>query len=65
MYLLGQSSHVSDMAPVKGTHTAMHVLKKKWRKEDPKTFDRISELISNIDIPEFDNTFGRKCYMTL
>ena len=31
MYLLGQSSHVSDMANLKGTDTPMHVLKK-WRK---------------------------------
>ena len=38
-------------ANFKGAHTLMHVLKK-WRKKMMKLLDSISELISNIDIPE-------------
>ena len=40
----------STMANFKGAHTPMHVLQK-WTKE-MKLLDCISELISNIDLPE-------------
>ena len=47
MHILVPSAHVFFfMANFKGTHTPMHVLKK-WRED--------SELISNIDLPEFRN----------
>ena len=53
VHLLGPSTHVSAKANSKGTQTLMHVLKK-WRKPGTimKLLDSISELISNIDIPE-------------
>ena len=41
----------STMANFKGTHTPMHVLKSGERK-DNEILDCISELISNIDLPE-------------
>ena len=50
VYSLGQSSHVSAMANLKGIHTSVHVLKTKVEKgKIMKLLDSISELIFSID----------------
>ena len=50
----------STMAKFKGTHTQMHVLKKVEKGKIMKLLDIISELISNTDVPKFENMLGGK-----
>ena len=51
VYLVGPSIHVSALTNFKGTHIVVNVLKEVEKDKIMELIDRISELISNIDIP--------------